>query len=96
MTYSASAKENLLDIPKKIIIENGVVSEATAKWMAERTRIKMDTDFGVSFTGVAGPDTLEEIPQELFGSGYRSETGRLLLLNIIFMGIEMRFAFAAF
>lgn len=59
VTYSASAKENLLDIPKEIIIENGVVSEATAKWMAERTRIKMDTDFGVSFTGVAGPDTLE-------------------------------------
>ena len=62
VTYSASAKENLLDIPKKIIIENGVVSEATAKWMAERTRIKMDTDFGVSFTGVAGPDTLEGNP----------------------------------
>lgn len=62
VTYSASAKENLLDIPKEIIIENGVVSEATAKWMAERTRIKMDTDFGVSFTGVAGPDTLEENP----------------------------------
>lgn len=62
VTYSASAKENLLGIPKEIIIENGVVSEATAKWMAERTRIKMDTDFGVSFTGVAGPDTLEGNP----------------------------------
>lgn len=62
VTYSASAKENLLDIPKEIIIENGVISEATAKWMAERTRIKMDTDFGVSFTGVAGPDTLEGNP----------------------------------
>ncbi len=62
VTYSASAKENLLDIPKEIIIENGVVSEATAKWMAERTRIKMDTDFGISFTGVAGPDTLEGNP----------------------------------
>lgn len=62
VTYSASAKENLLDIPKEIIIENGVVSKATAKWMAERTRIKMDTDFGVSFTGVAGPDTLEGNP----------------------------------
>ena len=62
VTYSASAKEKLLDIPKEIIIENGVVSEATAKWMAERTRIKMDTDFGVSFTGVAGPDTLEGNP----------------------------------
>lgn len=59
VTYSASAKESLLDIPKEIIDENGVVSEATAKWMAERTRIKTDTDFGVSFTGVAGPDTLE-------------------------------------
>ena len=62
VTYSASAKENLLNIPKEIIIENGVVSEATAKWMAERTRIKMETDFGVSFTGVAGPDTLEGNP----------------------------------
>lgn len=62
VTYSASAKENLLDIPEEIIIENGVVSEATAKWMAERTRIKMDTDFGISFTGVAGPDTLEGNP----------------------------------
>ena len=62
VTYSASAKENLLNIPKEIIIENGVVSEATAKWMAERTRIKMDTDFGISFTGVAGPDTLEGNP----------------------------------
>lgn len=62
VTYSASAKENLLDIPKEIIIEKGVVSEATAKWMAERTRIKMDTDFGISFTGVAGPDTLEGNP----------------------------------
>ena len=62
VSYSASAKENLLNIPKEIIIENGVVSEATAKWMAERTRIKMDTDFGISFTGVAGPDTLEGNP----------------------------------
>ncbi|MEE0004822.1 MAG: competence/damage-inducible protein A [Ligilactobacillus ruminis] len=76
VTYSASAKENLLDIPKEIIIENGVVSEATAKWMAERTRIKMDTDFGVSFTGVAGPDTLEGNPAGTVWIGI-SQRGRL-------------------
>lgn len=75
VTYSASAKENLLNIPKKIIIENGVVSEATAKWMAERTRIKMDTDFGVSFTGVAGPDTLEGNPAGTIWIGI-SQRGR--------------------
>lgn len=59
VTYAASAKENLLDIPAAVIDEYGVVSEQTAKWMAEQTRAKMDTDFAVSFTGVAGPDSLE-------------------------------------
>lgn len=96
VTYSASAKENLLDIPKEIIIENGVVSEATAKWMAERTRIKMDTDFGVSFTGVAGPDTLEGNPAGTVWIGISQRDRQTAAFEYHFMGIEMRFAFAAF
>lgn len=59
VTYANSAKSSLLDIPPAIIQKNGVVSEETAKWMARRSKEKMKTDIGISFTGVAGPDSLE-------------------------------------
>lgn len=86
VTYSASAKENLLDIPKEIIDKNGVVSEATAKWMAERTRIKTDTDFGVSFTGVAGPDTLEGNPAGTVWIGISKRDGQTVAFEYHFYG----------
>lgn len=59
VTYANSAKSGLLDIPARIIQTNGVVSEETAKWMARKSKEKMETDIGISFTGVAGPDALE-------------------------------------
>lgn len=59
VTYANSAKSGLLDIPTDIIQKNGVVSEETAKWMAQNSKKKMKTDIGISFTGVAGPDSLE-------------------------------------
>ncbi|WP_105957176.1 nicotinamide-nucleotide amidohydrolase family protein [Apilactobacillus quenuiae] len=62
VTYSNSAKELLLDIPENIISDNGVVSEQTAILMAKQAKKKMITNVGVSFTGVAGPDSLENNP----------------------------------
>lgn len=62
VTYSNSAKELLLDIPNDIINKNGVVSDKTAIWMAKQSKTKMHTNIGVSFTGVAGPDSLENNP----------------------------------
>lgn len=62
VTYSNKVKEQLLHIPSEVIQENGVVSEATAIWMANQARSIMDKDLAVSFTGVAGPDTLEGNP----------------------------------
>lgn len=59
VTYAASAKEKLLGIASEIINQHGVVSAETAQAMAENSREKLDADFGLAFTGVAGPDALE-------------------------------------
>ncbi|MCP0887725.1 competence/damage-inducible protein A [Ligilactobacillus sp. WILCCON 0076] len=62
VTYANEAKVSLLDIPQTIIDTKGVVSEATAIWMAKQAKAKLKTDIGVSFTGVAGPESLEGQP----------------------------------
>lgn len=62
VTYAASAKEQLLGIDPALIEEYGVVSTQTAAQMAERSRARLDADFALSFTGVAGPDDLEGQP----------------------------------
>lgn len=60
--YATSVKENLLEVPKLIISHYGTVSEACATAMAENVAKKLDSKVGISFTGVAGPDPVEEQP----------------------------------
>lgn len=62
VTYATAAKSSLLGIPSSLIKQNGVVSSATAKAMAEYSQKKLGTDLGIGFTGVAGPDALEGQP----------------------------------
>ncbi len=62
VTYSLEEKSKMLDISEQELKENGVVSEFTARKMAEQARIKTQSDYGVSLTGVAGPDSLEGHP----------------------------------
>ena len=62
VTYSLEEKSKMLDISEQELKEHGVVSEFTAKKMAEQVRIKTQSDYGVSLTGVAGPDSLEGHP----------------------------------
>ena len=62
VTYSLEEKSKMLDISEKELKEHGVVSEFTAKKMAEQARLKTQSDYGVSLTGVAGPDSLEGHP----------------------------------
>lgn len=62
VTYAAAAKTQLIGVPQATIASHGVVSEATAKAMAQRARQVLQTDIGISFTGVAGPEALEGQP----------------------------------
>jgi len=59
VTYSVEAKKEILDIPSEIISKYGVVSEETAREMAEKIRALTKTDFALSTTGNMGPDVLE-------------------------------------
>jgi len=62
VTYSLEEKSKMLDISEQELKEQGVVSEFTARKMAEQARLKTQSDYGVSLTGVAGPDSLEGHP----------------------------------
>ena len=56
VTYSNESKTRLLGVDKKIIREFGAVSQQVARDMARGVRHHAKTDFGLSVTGIAGPD----------------------------------------
>ena len=55
IAYKNSIKENLLDIPKQIILSYGAVSEEVAKSMAESCRKLFQSDWAIGVSGIAGP-----------------------------------------
>jgi nicotinamide-nucleotide amidase len=56
VTYSNEAKERLLGVPHAMIVDHGAVSEPVAREMAEGARRVSGADYGLSVTGIAGPD----------------------------------------
>src|ERR671912_314039 len=56
VTYSNESKERLLGVPQEMLAEHGAVSEPVARKMAEGARRLARTDYGLSVTGIAGPD----------------------------------------
>lgn len=59
ISYGTNIKQDVLKVSHKIIEQHGVVSELCAVEMAKQVRKRMDTTLGISFTGVAGPSTIE-------------------------------------
>lgn len=56
VTYSNEAKEKLLGVSHETIFNYGVVSEQTAREMAQGAAREAGSDIALSSTGVAGPD----------------------------------------
>jgi nicotinamide-nucleotide amidase len=76
VTYSNEAKERLLGVPHELLVQHGAVSEPVAKAMAEGVRKTARTDYGLSVTGVAGPDGgTEEKPVGLVFVGISDAEG---------------------
>lgn len=75
VTYAKEQKEKLLQIDPALLAENGVVSEACAKVMAQNARAIVGADYALSFTGVAGPNELEGQPAGTVWIGLDSEKG---------------------
>ena len=83
VTYSLEEKAKMLDIPKVELEEYGVVSAFAAEKMAEQARLKTKSDFGISLTGVAGPDSLEGHPAGTVFIGLSQASGtEVIQVNI--------------
>jgi nicotinamide-nucleotide amidase len=73
--YTNEAKEWLLQVPRNIIDVHGAISMETACTLAEQAAQRMDADWGLSVTGVAGPSPAEGKPVGLVYVGL-AERGR--------------------
>ena len=62
VTYGIEEKSQMLGIPLADLEMHGVVSAYTAEKMATQARKLTASDYAVSLTGVAGPDSLEGHP----------------------------------
>jgi nicotinamide-nucleotide amidase len=56
VVYSNDAKTRTLGVEPVLLLEHGAVSAPVAEAMAEGVRRRANTDFGLSVTGIAGPD----------------------------------------
>ena len=76
VTYSNEAKERLLGVPHDMLEEHGAVSEPVAGAMARGARKVSGADYGLSVTGIAGPDGgTEEKPVGLVYVGLADAEG---------------------
>jgi nicotinamide-nucleotide amidase len=55
VSYANSAKENFLGVSAETLKKFGAVSAETAKAMAAGARAKLNSDFALAVTGIAGP-----------------------------------------
>ena len=59
VTYWTEVKENLVHVDPSIVLEYGVISQQCADAMAIQIRDLLNVDYGISFTGNAGPEVME-------------------------------------
>ncbi|HBH62128.1 MAG TPA: CinA family protein [Nitrospiraceae bacterium] len=59
ISYSEDIKKNIIGVTSETIERFGVISDETAREMAEKTRHISNTDCSLSTTGNIGPDVLE-------------------------------------
>ena len=56
IAYANQVKQNLLDVNSQDLSEQGAVSSTVAEQMALGIKKRLQTDWGISITGIAGPE----------------------------------------
>jgi nicotinamide-nucleotide amidase len=62
VAYASDLKATLLGVDEQVLAGHGAVSEATARAMATGAAERLGATYGLSTTGVAGPDPSEGRP----------------------------------
>jgi PncC family amidohydrolase len=75
VSYATAVKRSVLGVPAEVVEEYGVVSAPCAAAMAAGVRTLVGADYGVSTTGVAGPDSQEGKPVGLVYVGVAGPQG---------------------
>ena len=53
VTYTNKSKSQLLDVNEQVIKKHGAVSKQVVEQMAQNVRLKFDSDYGISTSGIA-------------------------------------------
>lgn len=75
VTYATEIKTSVVGVCKEVVEKDGVISGSCAKEMAQKAKKILSCDICVSFTGNAGPSTMENKPAGLvyIGIAYKDE-----------------------
>lgn len=89
ISYSNEAKANLLGVARELLARRGAVSAQVAEAMARGARERLGADYGVSITGVAGPDGgTRDKPVGLVYIGLATPGGKVYARENHFIGIR--------
>ena len=56
VAYANEVKEHILGVEKETLIQHGAVSEETVVQMAKGVQQRLNTDYAIATSGIAGPD----------------------------------------
>lgn len=84
--YDTKVKENVLHIPEDLIRQYGTISGECAAAMAENACSLLKADIGISFTGVAGPDSIEGHQAGTVYIALHDQSGKQLTRKYTFAG----------
>ncbi|WP_096156947.1 MULTISPECIES: competence/damage-inducible protein A [Bacillus] len=86
VSYTNEVKQNVLHVSSETLQNCGAVSEECAKEMAEGVKELLNTSIGISFTGVAGPGTMDGKPIGTVYIGIALPSGKTVVHHVKLAG----------
>ncbi|HLS20459.1 MAG TPA: competence/damage-inducible protein A [Bacillota bacterium] len=86
VSYDARIKKDVLNVSEATIKRDGTVSEQCAYEMAKNVAEMFQTDYGISFTGVAGPDRTEGKPVGTVYIAIYHRSGKKVVEQVLLSG----------
>lgn len=86
VSYAPHIKQDMLNIAESTLANDGVVSEQCAYEMAKNVAHHFDTTYGISFTGVAGPEPAENQPIGTVFISIYDQSGNYIVEKVILSG----------